>query len=114
MSGKRFFNLLLPTLVVLLGTKGTLCEASSTGFAYVTTNGTRFVLNGNSVYLNGFNAYWLMYMASFPANRDNITATFQLAAKSKMNVLRTWAFSDGVERALQTSPGVYNEEMFEV
>ncbi|KAM3731022.1 hypothetical protein ACB098_12G130700 [Castanea mollissima] len=113
MSGMRFSNLLLLTLVVLLGTKGNLCEARSTGFAYVTTNGTRFVLKGNSVYLNGFNAYWLMYMASFPANRDNITATFQLAAKSKMNVLRTWAFSDGVERALQTSPGVYNEEMFE-
>ncbi|KAL3622442.1 hypothetical protein CASFOL_033853 [Castilleja foliolosa] len=80
---------------------------------FVGTNGTKFVLNGSSFYFNGFNAYWLMYMASDPTTRVNVTDTFKQASKYGMNVVRTWAFSDGVkDRPLQATPGNYSEVMF--
>ncbi|KAK3404229.1 hypothetical protein EUGRSUZ_K00548, partial [Eucalyptus grandis] len=79
---------------------------------FVGTNGIHFVANGKPLYLNGFNAYWMMYMASDPSTRDKVASVFQEAAKNGMNMARTWAFSDGVNRALQISPGIYNEDMF--
>ncbi|CAI9102627.1 OLC1v1000924C1 [Oldenlandia corymbosa var. corymbosa] len=86
-------------------------ESASSGF--VQTKGTRFMLNGRPLYLNGFNAYWMMYQAADTSTRDMISTTLQ-QAKSKygMNVVRTWAFSDGGYRALQKSPGSYDEEVF--
>ncbi|XP_012838723.1 PREDICTED: putative mannan endo-1,4-beta-mannosidase 9 [Erythranthe guttata] len=51
-------------------------------------------------------------MASDPSTRDKVTDTFAQASKYGMNLARTWAFSDGGYRALQTSPGVYNDDMF--
>ncbi|KAL3642007.1 Beta-mannosidase B [Castilleja foliolosa] len=82
------------------------------GGGFVGTKGSQFVLNGRPFYFNGFNAYWLMYMASDPTTSDKVTDTFEQASKYGMNVVRTWAFSDGGYRALQTSPGVYSEDMF--
>ncbi|KAI3980904.1 hypothetical protein MKX01_025469 [Papaver californicum] len=82
---------------------------------FVRTRGTRFVMNGNKpLYLNGFNAYWLMYMASEPSSdRGKVTATLEEASRLRMNVVRTWAFSDGTSyKPLQSSPGSYNEDMF--
>ncbi|KAK3404230.1 hypothetical protein EUGRSUZ_K00550, partial [Eucalyptus grandis] len=79
---------------------------------FVGTKGIRFVANGKPLYLNGFNAYWMMYLASDLSTRDKVTSTFQEAVKNGMNIARTLAFSDGVDRALQITPGVYNEEMF--
>ncbi|XP_016470881.2 mannan endo-1,4-beta-mannosidase 4-like [Nicotiana tabacum] len=52
-------------------------------------------------------------MASDPSTRNKVTTTFQQASKYGMNVARTWAFTDGGSRPLQSSPGVYNEQMFE-
>ncbi|KAL3714503.1 hypothetical protein ACJRO7_006427 [Eucalyptus globulus] len=91
------------------------CEAAVDGVrgsGFARTNGIHFVANGKPLYLNGFNAYWMMYMASDPSTRDKVTSALQEAAKNGMNIARTWAFSDGGYRALQTSPGVYNEDMF--
>ncbi|KAL3630426.1 hypothetical protein CASFOL_023410 [Castilleja foliolosa] len=79
---------------------------------FVGTRGSVFELNGRPFYFNGFNAYWLMVMASDPYNRYKVTDTFEQASKCGMNVARTWAFSDGGSDALQTSPGSYNENMF--
>ncbi|KAL0463372.1 UNVERIFIED_CONTAM: putative mannan endo-1,4-beta-mannosidase 9 [Sesamum latifolium] len=79
---------------------------------FVGTRGSQFVMNGRPFYFNGFNSYWLMYMASDPSTRLKVSNTFAQAAKSGMNVGRTWAFSDGGYRALQTAPGSYNEDMF--
>lgn len=84
------------------------------GSGFVRTKGIRFVANGKPLYLNGFNAYWMMYMASDPSTRDKVTSALQEATKNGMNIARTWAFSDGVYRALQTSPGVYDEDVFKV
>ncbi|KAL3622441.1 hypothetical protein CASFOL_033852 [Castilleja foliolosa] len=82
------------------------------GGGFVGTRGSQFVLNGRPFYFNGFNAYWLMYMASDPTTKDKVTDTFTQASKYGMNVARTWAFSDGGYRALQSSPGNYSEDMF--
>ncbi|XP_019071661.1 mannan endo-1,4-beta-mannosidase 4 isoform X1 [Solanum lycopersicum] len=84
---------------------------SNNNFVY--TDGTHFALNGKSLYINGFNAYWLMYIAYDPSTRIKVTNTFQQASKYKMNVARTWAFSHGGSRPLQSAPGVYNEQMFQ-
>ncbi|XP_031484687.1 mannan endo-1,4-beta-mannosidase 1-like [Nymphaea colorata] len=84
--------------------------AAQAGF--VGTSGSHFVLNGNPIYVNGFNAYWLMYMASDPSQRDKVSSVFKQASSYGLTVARTWAFSDGGYRALQYSPGSYNEEMF--
>ncbi|KAL0381075.1 UNVERIFIED_CONTAM: putative mannan endo-1,4-beta-mannosidase 9 [Sesamum angustifolium] len=73
---------------------------------FVGTRGSQFVINGRPFYFNGFNSYWLMYMASDPSTRVKVSDTFAQAAKYGMNVVRTWAFSDGGYRALQTAPGI--------
>lgn len=82
----------------------------------VRVDGTRFVAgDGNrTVYLSGFNAYWLMEMASDPSRRGGVVSAFRQAAAHGLNLARTWAFSDGGDRPLQSSPGVYHEDMFQV
>lgn len=65
-------------------------------------------------YLNGFNAYWLMQLASNPNERAKVTSTLQQASWHGTNVARTWAFSDGGSNPLQISPGFYDENMFKV
>lgn len=84
------------------------------GKNFIKTKGTRFVLNGKPFYLNGFNSYWLMYQASDPSTINTVNTTLQQASTHGMNVARTWAFSDGGYRSLQSAPGVYNEDMFKV
>ncbi|KAL8038301.1 hypothetical protein ABFX02_11G097800 [Erythranthe guttata] len=79
---------------------------------FIGTRGSQFVMNGRPFYFNGFNSYWLMYMASDPSTKDKVTETFAQASEYGMNLARTWAFSDGGYRALQTAPGSYNEDMF--
>ncbi|KAI3667163.1 hypothetical protein L6452_42212 [Arctium lappa] len=71
-----------------------------------------FMANGKPLYFNGFNAFWLMCMASDPSTKAKVTDAFKQASKLGMNVVRTWAFSDGCRKPLQTSPGCYNEDMF--
>ncbi|XP_020271739.1 putative mannan endo-1,4-beta-mannosidase 9 [Asparagus officinalis] len=69
-------------------------------------------MNGRPFYTNGFNAYWMMYTAGDPSTRDRVSNALQQAASYGLNVVRTWAFNDGGYRALQTSPGNYDENMF--
>nr|GEV05398.1 putative mannan endo-1,4-beta-mannosidase 9 [Tanacetum cinerariifolium] len=85
------------------------CKVSN-DFAHIRTS--RFMVNGKPLYFNGFNAYWLMSMASDPATRTKVACAFQEASRLGMNIVRTWAFSDGGSKPLQTSPGSYNEDMF--
>ncbi|XP_010254774.1 PREDICTED: mannan endo-1,4-beta-mannosidase 7-like [Nelumbo nucifera] len=79
---------------------------------FVRTRGMRFMLNGSPYYANGFNAYWLMYVASDPSQRSKVSSAFQQASSHGLTVARTWAFSDGGYKPLQYAPGSYNEEMF--
>ncbi|KAI9109661.1 hypothetical protein K1719_019291 [Acacia pycnantha] len=82
------------------------------GDGFVRSRGTHFLLNGNPFYANGFNAYWLMYIASDPSQRFKVSAAFREATSHGLTIARTWAFSDGGYRPLQYSPGFYNEQMF--
>lgn len=81
---------------------------------FVKAKGIKFMLHGTPFLFNGFNSYWMMTVAAQPANRYKVTQVFQQAALAGMNVCRTWAFADGCDQALQTSPGVYNEQVFQV
>ncbi|CAH9141634.1 unnamed protein product, partial [Cuscuta epithymum] len=77
-------------------------------------NGTHFMLEtGEPYYRNGYNAYWLMTVASDINHRNRVTALFQQASDHNLFLARTWAFSDGGDQALQSSPGVYNETIFQ-
>jgi mannan endo-1,4-beta-mannosidase len=93
---------------------GEIAEGVGGTAALARANGTRFTLGGRPFYSNGFNAYWLMYMASDPADRSKAAAALEEAARLGASLVRTWAFSDGGYRALQVSPGVYDEQVFRV
>jgi mannan endo-1,4-beta-mannosidase len=84
------------------------------GDGFIRARGAHFLLNGNLYFANGFNAYWLMYMASDPSQRSKVSAAFHEASTHGLTVARTWAFSDGGYRPLQYSPGSYNEQTFKV
>ncbi|KAJ3704321.1 hypothetical protein LUZ61_008026 [Rhynchospora tenuis] len=106
--GKKL-PLLSPFLMVLLLS---LTHHFAEGGGFVQTRGVQFVLNGNPFYANGFNAYWLMTLASDPTQRDKVSTVLSEAPSHSLSVARTWAFSDGGSDALQYSPGSYNEQTF--
>lgn len=90
------------------------CQRVNVATGFVERKGIHFILNGKTHYVNGFNSYWLMYMASDPSTRSKVTSTFQQASQHGLNVGRTMAFNDGCYRALQISPGSYDENVFRV
>jgi mannan endo-1,4-beta-mannosidase len=90
-------------------------EACRRAGGFARANGTRFMVAGRPFYSNGFNAYWLMYMASSPADRSKVIETLDQASRLGARLIRTMAFNDGgSNRPLQISPGVYNEDTFMV
>lgn len=102
-------------LVAVLLFGALVCEAripSQSGF--VQTRGAEFMLNGFPFLFNGFNSYWMMNVATQPSERHKISNVFRDAASAGLSVCRTWAFSDGGNQALQISPGVYDEAVFQV
>ncbi|KAG6486875.1 hypothetical protein ZIOFF_055456 [Zingiber officinale] len=117
----REFVMLL--LLLLLGLSASGFGATAVygggGVGFVRRNGTQFVVDAAGggrkplEGINGFNAYWLMYKASFPEERWKVRAAFRDAAAHGLTVVRTWAFRDGGFRPLQASPGVYNEDVFQ-
>lgn len=78
----------------------------------VARKGNQFVINDQPFYVNGFNTYWLMVFAADQSTRGKVTEVFQQASSVGLTVCRTWAFNDGQWRALQKSPGVYDEDVF--
>ncbi|WJX19714.1 mannan endo-1,4-beta-mannosidase [Trifolium repens] len=50
--------------------------------------------------------------ASDPSTRFKVTSTFQQASQHGLNLGRTWAYKDGDYKALQISPGSYDENVF--
>ncbi|KAI3464261.1 hypothetical protein Pfo_020924 [Paulownia fortunei] len=81
--------------------------------AFVRTRDSHFVLHGSPFLFNGFNAYWMMHVASDPNERYKVSEVFREASTAGLTVCRTWAFSDGGDRALQISPGTYDERVFQ-
>lgn len=109
MSGKEFLCC-MAFLGLLAFEQGSSCQVDS----FARPSGTSFLVNGLPFYANGFNAYWLMDKAFDPYEREKVTSAFKDASSYGLTIVRTWAFSDGGGRALQISPGNYNEEMFKV
>uniref|UniRef100_A0A0E0CRX5 mannan endo-1,4-beta-mannosidase n=1 Tax=Oryza meridionalis TaxID=40149 RepID=A0A0E0CRX5_9ORYZ len=116
--GSKRRVILLPTLavVILAIAAAVLLHAGEAADVadgqFARASGTRFTVGGRPFYSNGFNAYWLMYMASDPGDRSKAAGVLRQAASLRATLVRTWAFSDGGYRPLQKSPGVYNEDMF--
>lgn len=81
---------------------------------FVTIQDNLFSINGRAFLFNGFNSYWMMNVGADPSQRYRITTVFGEAAAVGLTVCRTWAFNDGGDHALQISPGVYNEQVFQV
>ena len=81
---------------------------------FVRIKGPQFVLHRSYFVFNGFNAYWMMHVAADPSEKNKVSKMFREAAAAGLSVCRTWAFSDGGDRALQISPGVYDERVFQV
>ncbi|KAL5717231.1 mannan endo-1,4-beta-mannosidase [Ranunculus cassubicifolius] len=108
-----FFIFFMFTVVVVLNSghvEGRVLNEK--GSQFVEISGTDFLRDGVPLYFNGFNSYWMMVYASNPSTRGNVTSVFQEATQHGMNLARTWAFSDGGVYPLQTSPGIYNQDMF--
>ncbi|KAL7118361.1 hypothetical protein ACP275_03G131600 [Erythranthe tilingii] len=80
---------------------------------FVQTRGTQFVLDNSPFLFNGFNAYWMMHLASDPTQRYKVSNVLGESAAAGLSVCRTWAFNDGGSQALQISPGVYDENVFQ-
>ncbi|KAL9430472.1 hypothetical protein AB3S75_025793 [Citrus x aurantiifolia] len=110
----RLFNsfIFLALLVIIYLKTYIYMAKANPNQEFAQTNGSHFAVNGKPLYLNGFNAYWMLYYAGDPSTKVKVTAAFQQATKYGMNIARTWAFSDGGYRALQVSPGSYNEDTF--
>ncbi|CAI8603647.1 unnamed protein product [Vicia faba] len=102
----------LTSLIVCFIVQYGNCERDDVGGGFVQTKGIHFILNGNPLYVNGFNAYWLMTMASDPSTRSNVTSAFEQASRHGLNLGRTMAFNDGDIKPLQISPGSYDEDVF--
>lgn len=81
---------------------------------FIKTRKWQFVLNGRPFLFNGFNSHWMMSVGAEPKERWKISSVFCDAADVGLTIARTWAFSDGAKNALQTSPGVYDEKVFQV
>ncbi|XP_071705496.1 mannan endo-1,4-beta-mannosidase 7 [Rutidosis leptorrhynchoides] len=112
---KRSYSLLIFLVIFLIQNQNSFLKSEAAGSrngGFISTRGVHFMLNGSPYYANGFNAYWLMLLASDPSQRLKVTSAFQEAASHGLSVARTWAFSDGGVTPLQYSPGSYNEQMF--
>ena len=66
-----------------------LHQAAAGGSGYVKREGTHFSVNGSALFVNGFNSYWLMTMATDTAQRNKVTSIFEEAEAHGLNVSRT-------------------------
>lgn len=82
--------------------------------SFVERNGTQFVLDEKAFYVNGWNSYWLMVQSVDVYSRSKVREMMKTGAKMGLTVCRTWAFNDGDYNALQTSPGRFDEQAFQV
>lgn len=87
---------------------------NSEQWGMVQKRGYKFIVGDKEepFYVNGFNTYWLMSFAVDESTRGRVCDVLHQASNVELNVCRTWAFNDGGYRALQVSPGQYDEEVF--
>jgi mannan endo-1,4-beta-mannosidase len=82
---------------------------------FIEREGNKFMLLDHPFYIAGFNNYYQMVYAADENLRIYVDEVQEKAAAMGLTVMRTWAFNDGVDEwnALQTSPGVYQEYVFQ-
>jgi mannan endo-1,4-beta-mannosidase len=99
--------------VLVLAAYPTAVPAANTGT--VSVEGDKFMLNGVPFYYAGTNNYYQMVYAADLGLRPYVEEVQTETAGLGLTVLRTWAFNDGASQwnALQTSPGVYEESVFQ-
>lgn len=83
-------------------------------WSFVMRLGSTLMLEGYPFYANGWNSYWLMVAGSEESTRPRVDEILRNGAALGLTVCRTWAFNDGTYQALQTSPGSYDEQVFQV
>ena len=119
MASIRYSSSIVALLVAFLLFQILVCEAArilneSPSSQFVRTSNSQFQLNGSPYLFNGFNSYWMLSVASDPTQRFKVSNVFRDASRAGLTVCRTWAFNDGGYQALQVSPGVYDENVFQV
>ncbi|KAD2805833.1 hypothetical protein E3N88_39210 [Mikania micrantha] len=116
-SNNLSWNAIFHAISLYISLVSCVCEArvyTGKELGFVRTKGSNFVINGLPFLFNGFNAYWMMNVATEPSERHKVSQVLQDAANAGLSVCRTWAFADGCDdKALQISPGVYNERVFQ-
>lgn len=77
--------------------------------SFIETEGTDFVVDGETVYFNGTNNFWLTDDGS--GSEQRIDQIFELFDDMGINLVRTWAHGEAKEGdlTLQPEPGVHNE-----
>eukprot|EP01025_Chloroclados_australasicus_P033173 TRINITY_DN3376_c0_g2_i1.p1 TRINITY_DN3376_c0_g2~~TRINITY_DN3376_c0_g2_i1.p1 ORF type:complete len:925 (+),score=103.84 TRINITY_DN3376_c0_g2_i1:210-2777(+) len=106
-------------------------DQPASGDIFVKTSGVQFVKDGKQFPFVGFNLHDLMKIAANESTRYRVELAFQKAKDLNLKVCRLFAFTDGDSwqpeyfdlirgtsfwqepRALQSQPGVYDEEMFQ-
>ncbi len=108
-------HLLGPAVSAAVGLLCCLPPAEATPTEFVRRAGTRFILDENSFHFVGSNTYYLMvYSVARDNLRPKVDEVLQEVSARGVKVVRTWAFNDGQGwNALQTSPGVYDEAVFQ-
>ncbi|GAB4845080.1 hypothetical protein Ancab_038486 [Ancistrocladus abbreviatus] len=101
----------LVTALVCLGVHVRSLEDS---LGFVQVRSTEFVVNGSPFYFNGFDAYWMMHVAAETSEWYKVSNLFAEAVAAGLSVCHNWVFIDGGYRALQISPGVYDERICQV
>jgi mannan endo-1,4-beta-mannosidase len=92
----------------------TCLVAGASATEFVTVQGTAFHASGQPYHFAGTNCYYLMTWATDPSLRGSVDEVLEEAALMGLTVVRTWAFNDGDGwNALQTAPGVYQEQVFQ-
>jgi mannan endo-1,4-beta-mannosidase len=88
-----------------------VAHSARPGFVTIGDGGLQ--LNGRSFHFAGINCYYLMVFAAEPELRAHVDEVLEDASGMGLSLVRTWAFNDGNGwNALQTAPGVYNEQVF--
>lgn len=85
-------------------------RAGADNVGFVSRQGSQFELNGKTYYFSHANQYYLFYKS-----QTMVDEVFSDASGLGLNVMRTWASSEGVWNngfCFQPSPGVYDENTF--
>jgi mannan endo-1,4-beta-mannosidase len=107
-----------PIFKVIVALLAVATSASAEDF--VTRQDSHFIVDNQPFYYAGANSFYLSYFHQDENYRPMVDEVMSEAQSMGLSVMRTWAFNDGganrdgypTSWALQTSPGVYNEDAF--